>query len=221
MTLILDRITCRRSGHTVIRDLSAEIAAGQVTALRGPNGVGKSTLLRTIAGLIPPAAGDATFADLSLTRDRSAFQEQVLYAGHLDAVKPALGFRENLGLWAGLNGTDGPRVDAALAYFGLSFMADRPAGEGSAGQKRRLGLARLMVSDRPLWLLDEPTVSLDTTSVALVADLVRAHAASGGIALVATHADLGLGAIPVVQMTPPETLATPETEPDPFLAGRW
>ena len=219
MDLTLDNLACRRAGRLVYRDLGFRVGAGQAAALRGPNGVGKSTLLRQLAGLLPVAGGDARLGEVSLARDRQGFQERVAYAGHLDAVKPALSIGENLAIWAGIHGNDTARAEAALARFGLDTIAGRPAAQCSAGQKRRLGLARLLVADRPLWLLDEPTVSLDTQAAALVADLVRAHIAGGGMALIATHVDLGLGDIPTLEMTPPDSNA--QDHDDPFLAGAW
>jgi heme exporter protein A len=219
MDLTLDHLACRRAGRLIFRGLRFAVAAGQAAALRGPNGVGKSTLLRQLAGLIPVADGDARLGDVSLTRDRQGFQERVAYAGHLDAVKPALSIGENLTLWAGIHGNDPARAGAALARFGLDAIAARPAAQCSAGQKRRLGLARLLVMDRPLWLLDEPTVSLDADAARLVADLVRAHVAAGGMALIATHVDLGLGDIPTLTMTRPDVAASHQD--DPFLAGAW
>lgn len=219
MDLTLDHLACRRAGRLIFRGLQFAVAAGQAAALRGPNGVGKSTLLRQLAGLIPVADGDARLGDVSLTRDRQGFQERVAYAGHLDAVKPALSIGENLTLWAGIHGNDPARAGAALARFGLDAIAARPAAQCSAGQKRRLGLARLLVMDRPLWLLDEPTVSLDADAARLVADLVRAHVAAGGMALIATHVDLGLGDIPTLTMTRPDAAASHHD--DPFLAGAW
>ncbi len=219
MDLTLDNLACRRAGRLVYRDLRFRVGAGQAAALRGPNGVGKSTLLRQLSGLIPVAGGDARLGEISLTRDRQGFQERVAYAGHLDAVKPALSIGENLTLWAGIHGNDAARAETALARFGLDVIAARPAAQCSAGQKRRLGLARLLVADRPLWLLDEPTVSLDADAAALVADLVREHIAVGGMALIATHVELGLGDIPTLEMTPPGIDA--HHQDDPFLAGAW
>jgi heme exporter protein A len=217
--LQIESLACRRAGRLVFSGLSFRIEAGQAAALRGPNGVGKSTLLRQLAGLIPVAGGDARLGGLSLAEDRQGFQEYVAYAGHLDAVKSALGIGENLAVWAGIHGTDPARAGAALARFGLDRIATRPAGQCSAGQKRRLGLARLLVMDRPLWLLDEPTVSLDAESTALVAALVREHIEAGGMALIATHVELSLGDIPVLRMSPPG--AEVRAEDDPFLAGAW
>ncbi len=219
MDLTLNNLACRRAGRLVFRDLCFQVEAGQAAALRGPNGVGKSTLLRQLAGLIPVAGGDARLGEVSLAGDRQGFQERVTYAGHLDAVKPALSVGENLMMWAGIHGNDTARAGAALARFGLDVIATRPAAQCSAGQTRRLGLARLLVADRPLWLLDEPTVSLDADAAALVADLVREHIAAGGMALIATHVDLGLGDIPTLLMIAPE--ADTHCQDDPFLAGTW
>jgi heme exporter protein A len=219
MDLVLDNLACRRAGRLVFRDLCFRVTTGQAAAVRGPNGVGKSTLLRQLAGLIPVAGGDAQLGDTSLATNPQGFQEKIAYAGHLDAVKPALSIGENLTIWAGIHGNDTARANAALARFGLEAIATRPAAQCSAGQKRRLGLARLLVTDRALWLLDEPTVSLDAEASALVADLVRAHIANGGTALIATHVALGLGDIPILEIIPPDADASHAD--DPFLAGAW
>ena len=215
--LFLEALTCRRGGRLLYRDVTLRVPPGGAAELRGPNGVGKSSLLRQLAGLVPVAAGDAQLDGLSLARDASAFQERAAYAGHLDAVKPALSVAENLRLWAGILGAGHGRAGAALDRFGLARLADRPAAECSAGQKRRLGLARLLLADRPLWLLDEPTVSLDREGATLIAALIGEQRARGGIVVVATHVDLGLEAPSVLEMRAPG----PEVESDPFLAGAW
>ncbi len=221
-TLALERVGCRRGGRRVLGGVSVEIAPGEAVALRGPNGVGKSTLLRLLAGFLPIAEGEARIGEVRLSEDRAAFQERIAYAGHLDAVKAPLSVADNLALWAGLYGAAPAQVEAALARFGLDAIAERPAAECSAGQKRRLGLARLLLIDRPVWLLDEPTVSLDRGSAALVAELIAGHAARGGLALVATHIDLGLPGMREVTLAPPAPETAPATaEADPFLAGRW
>ena len=174
-----------RGGLRVLEGLSLDLAPGTALILRGPNGLGKTTLLRTLAGLQPPVAGQI-----------DSPPDSIAYAAHADGLKTALTARENLSFWAGIHGMAGGAgpdgVARALAALDLAGLADRPAGALSAGQKRRLGLARLLVAGRPVWIMDEPTVSLDAASVAMVADLVRSHLAGGGAALIATHADLPL-----------------------------
>ncbi len=181
MELTVSDLTVARGGVPVLAGVSFRLAAGEAALLRGPNGSGKTTLLRTLAGLQPPLAGTVSIPP-----------EEVAYAAHADGLKPTLSVAENLGFWAAVYGTRG--VAEAMARFRLDDLARRPAGALSAGQKRRLGLARLLVTGRKVWLLDEPTVSLDAGSVALFADAVRAHLAGGGLALIATHIDLGFEA---------------------------
>jgi heme exporter protein A len=158
-----------------------EVGAGEVLVLRGPNGSGKTTLLRTLAGLQPPLAGNI-----------SVSPDSIAYAGHADGIKATLTVAENLTFWAAIFGTRS--IDKALEGFDIVGLSHRPAQNLSAGQKRRLGLARLLVTGRPIWVLDEPTVSLDAASVALFAAAVERHIADGGSAIIATHADLGLDA---------------------------
>ena len=218
MNLVVENLTCRRGGRLVFSDLSFTAEAGRALLVRGPNGVGKSSLLRVLAGFVPASDGTARIGELSLSDDRTAWQEQIAYAGHLDAIKPALTVAQNLSVWAGIFGAP-ESIAPALARFGLDALADRPTAQCSAGQKRRLGLARLLVMDRPVWLLDEPTVSLDAESAALVAEMVREHCAGGGLALIATHIDLGLDDAAVLTMTP--SSETAEARQDAFLAGAW
>lgn len=179
MDVTLTNLAVARGGIAVLEGVSFRLSAGQALVLRGPNGAGKTTLLRTVAGLQPPLEGEITGTD-----------DRIAYAAHADGLKSMLSVRENLTFWARVFGQSS--VDAALTQFNLTSLEERAAGSLSAGQKRRLGLARLMVTGRPVWVLDEPTVSLDTASVALFADAVRGHLAQGGSALMATHIDLGL-----------------------------
>lgn len=189
MDLRVTDLAVARGGLPLIEGLSFAVTSGEALVLRGPNGSGKTTLLRTLAGLQPPLAGDI-----------SAPPEQMAYAAHADGLKATLSVAENLGFWAAINGQDG--VAEAMAAMNLTDLADRQAQHLSAGQKRRLGLARLMVTGRWLWVLDEPTVSLDVASVALFGDVVRAHLAQGGAALLATHIDLGLPEARVLDLGP-------------------
>lgn len=187
--LTVSDLTCARGGVPVLENLSFEVLAGQALVLRGPNGIGKTTLLRTLAGLQPPHTGT-----IDLPEGEGA------YASHADGVKAALSVVENLTFWAETYGTTVP--DQVYDWFELADLRGRLAGTLSAGQKRRLGLARLAVIGRRVLFLDEPTVSLDAFSVKGFATWVRdQHLTQGGLAVIATHIDLGLDA-PTLDLTP-------------------
>lgn len=186
--LAVHDLAVARAGVPVLQGVSFSVAAGRALVLRGPNGVGKTTLLRTVAGLQPALQGRV-----------EAAPDAVTYAAHADGVKATLSVAENLTFWARVFDTDA--VDAAITRMNLRELADRRAANLSAGQKRRLGLARLLVSGRPVWVMDEPTVSLDAASVQLFGAVVRDHLAAGGAALIATHIDLGLEA-DMLDLTP-------------------
>lgn len=192
-----------RGGARALEGVGFDLGDGEALILRGPNGIGKTTLLRTVAGLQPPVEGVVEVAT-----------DAVAYAAHADGLKGALTVAENLAFWRKVFG--GPPVAPALAAFDLSHLADRPAHALSAGQKRRLGLARLTVTGRPLWVLDEPTVSLDAASVALFAQAIRAHLGQGGAALMATHIDLGLAEARLLDLAPFRALAGPRRAPASF-----
>lgn len=189
MELSVSGLAVARGGIAVLEGVSFRLAAGRALVVRGPNGVGKTTLLRTIAGLQPALEGSV-----------SVPAENMAYAAHADGLKAVLTVEENLRFWASVYGTRD--VERALEGMDLVALRDRRAANLSAGQKRRLGLARLLVTGRALWLLDEPTVSLDAASVALFAGVVRAHLAAGGAALMATHIDLGLAEAEVLDLAP-------------------
>ena len=182
-------LACVRGGREVFRGLAFTVQAGEALVVTGPNGAGKSSLLRMVAGLVRPQQGQLELegGDVELTRG-----EHVHYLGHQDALKPSLSVRENLGFWAALLGGDGTKTDVALAAVGLGGLAQLPAVYLSAGQRRRLAVARLIAVERSIWLLDEPTSTLDAAAQAMLADLMRAHLAGHGVILVASHGPIGL-----------------------------
>lgn len=187
--LAVHELAVARGGLRAVEGVSFTLQAGEALILRGPNGIGKTTLLRCVAGLQSPVQGRIEMP-----------ADAVAYAAHADGLKSALSVAENLRFWAQVfGGSDEVR---ALEQMDLAALADRPALALSAGQKRRLGLARLLVSGRPLWVLDEPTVSLDTASVGRFVDMIRLHLSGGGAALMATHIDLGLDEARVMDLTP-------------------
>ena len=182
-------VACARGGVPILSGVSFKVDAGQALILRGSNGIGKTTLLRTLAGLQPAISGDVSYPE-----------DQGAYASHADGIKTALTVAENLAFWAEVHGTKLPPT--IFDTFDLSDLRDRMGGTLSAGQKRRLGLARLGVIGRKVLFLDEPTVSLDWLSVRLFTDwLQNTHLASGGVAVIATHIDLGLEA-PSLELEP-------------------
>lgn len=185
-----------RGGVPIIEGLSFDVAAGQALILRGANGAGKTTLLRCLAGLAPPLKGTITAPETA-------------YASHKDGVKAQLTVTENLAFWARIYGARMP--ENLMVDFDLTGLETRLAADLSAGQSRRLGLARLALTARPLLLLDEPTVSLDTASTQRFADFIQRHLAQNGCALIATHIDLGLDA-PTLDLT--AYRATPQTTGD-------
>jgi heme exporter protein A len=191
----VQNLTCERGGRRIFRDISFAAASGQVLTLEGPNGAGKSSALRILSGLLPAASGDIRMqmtAGYAVT-DSEERGKLVGWVGHNDGVKAQLTVLENARFFAALYGA---RIDVAgvLDHVGLKRLSDLPAQYLSAGQRKRLGLARLILSNRPLWLLDEPLSSLDAAGRRVAAELIGEHCDDGGIAIVATHETLGLDA---------------------------
>ena len=182
-----DGLAAFRGERLVFSGLSFRVAGGGALLLTGPNGSGKSTLLRLIAGLVRAEAGRLGWQGQDALADLSEHAARVAYLGHLDAVKPGLTVAENLGIW-GRRGA----IAGALAAVGLTPLADLPAKMLSAGQRRRLALARLALRPAPVWLLDEPTLGLDIASVERFGVMLAAHRATGGVVLAATHLPLPL-----------------------------
>jgi heme exporter protein A len=185
-------VVCVRGERVVFARISFALDDGQALVLRGTNGSGKSSLLRLMAGLLHPAKGAITWEGASIAADPEAHGARLRYVGHLDAVKPALSVAENLAFWATLaRGIAKPgAVGAGLERFGLAHLADIPARMLSAGQRRRLALARLIAAPASLWLLDEPSVSLDAESTAALGETIAEHLREGGLAVIATHGEL-------------------------------
>ena len=182
-------VTCVRGGRNVFSGLDFAASSGEVLAVTGPNGSGKTSLLRLIAGLLSPAEGRIA---LEGGEGELTLPEQAHYLGHRDALKPALSVMENLLFWRDFLGGEVFEAGASLKAVALDHAAHLPAAYLSAGQRRRLSLARLLAVRRPVWLLDEPTAALDAAGQELFAGLMRDHLARGGLIVAATHTPLGI-----------------------------
>lgn len=189
MRLIARQLTCVRGGRTIFAELDFEMRAGEALLLTGRNGAGKSSLLRLLAGLVRIAGGTV---ELEGGTEEAPLAEQAHYLGHQDALKPSMSVRENLAFWTDYLDGGGLDLQTALTEVGLGSLGHLPAAYLSAGQRRRLSLARLLTVKRPLWLLDEPTAALDTAAQTRLAELMEAHRANGGMIIAATHMPLGL-----------------------------
>jgi heme exporter protein A len=187
MRLIVEDLACVRGGRRVFRGLSCVVGAGEALLVTGPNGAGKTSFLRLIAGLLRPAAGSIRLEGLA---SGAPIGGAVHLVGHLDGVKGALSAAENLAFVRRLAGDGSEDVATALTRLGLAPLASFPARELSAGQRRRLALARLLVAPRPLWLVDEPTAALDAEGQAIFKTLAESHLSGGGMLVATTHAPL-------------------------------
>jgi len=185
--LHVSNLSVARGGMTLLSGVDFSVDAGQILVLRGANGLGKTTLLRCIAGLQDPVEGQIIAP------------ETVAYSGHADGLKGQMTVLENLAFWSSIY--HGPSPEVALDAYDLHALADRPAANLSAGQKRRLGLARMQVSGCALWVMDEPTVSLDADNVALFRTALDRHVQSGGAAVITTHIDLAIASAKLLDLT--------------------
>ena len=198
MRLRVTGLACRRGQKPIFSGISFALSGGEALLLLGPNGAGKSSLLRIMAGLLRPVAGQIV---LEGGDHDGTIAEQAHYLGHQDALKPSLSVAENLRFWTQFLGAGSGRAPLeALETVGLIELADLPAGYLSAGQRRRLSLARLICARRPVWLLDEPSSALDVNGQQRLLSVMLAHLGEGGIILAATHAPLGLGQAQVLRL---------------------
>jgi heme exporter protein A len=190
MSLSVEKLICVRSDHLVFEDVSFHVSAGEALWVRGKNGAGKSSLLRICATLLKPVQGDMKWLGESCFEDPDSYRSQFLYVGHQDALKSALTVAENLNFWAQYLG-DGT-IDHALSEFELDPLRETLTGLLSAGQKKRVNLARLLIIKAPLWILDEPFSSLDQSYIGLVKNQMDRHLEEGGTILYSTHQPLNL-----------------------------
>ena len=190
MRLVAEKLSSRRGARTLYVGLSFAAEPGEALLVTGPNGAGKTTLLRTLAGFLQPEAGNVRLEGGGDASELS-IAEQCHYVGHANAVKAGLTVAENALFWGGFLDGAAERLDTALQAFGLAALRDIPVGYLSAGQRRRAGLVRLLLAARPIWLLDEPTASLDDAAQQMLAGIVNRHLATGGLVVAATHLPLG------------------------------
>jgi heme exporter protein A len=193
MRLIADQFGAKRGGETIFSDVSFELGSGDGLVVTGPNGAGKSTLLRALAGLLPVSEGAIRLE--GGTEDFPTIAAACHYLGHENGMKKALTVFENLAFWREFLGSPHLAIDEALEMVGLDTIGHLPFGYLSTGQKRRIAIARLLVSYRPLWLLDEPTSGLDKHSEMQFIALMKAHLEDGGMIIAATHLPLGLDGV--------------------------
>lgn len=187
----LNALTVRRGGRVVFENLTASVAAGEVLILKGHNGSGKSTLLRCLAGFIPLSAGALLVNGTSVKDDPSISRYQMALSGHLNGMKTAMTLRQNLEHYKGITNGCG-NVEEAAKAFQLDALLDDELRYYSQGQQHRAGLAKLLVSGRNIWLMDEPTVGLDASNRDTLKAVMQSHIASGGLIIAATHEDLGI-----------------------------
>ena len=204
MRLIAENLGGERGGDTVFSGIGFALQDGQALVVTGPNGAGKSTLLRVIAGLLPVAEGSVRIEGVMKIEDGGEAFPSIAsachYLGHQNAMKPALSVAENLRFWRDFNGDGDVGVEEALETVGLGGIGHLPFGYLSTGQRRRAAIAKLLVSQRPLWLLDEPTAGLDKASEARFGELMTKHCGAGGMIVAATHLPLGLDGAEALRM---------------------
>ncbi len=194
-SFIASKLSCLRGQNLIFTDLDFQLSNGEALVLSGENGSGKSSLIRVLAGLIKPFHGKLTWAGENILDDMASHFDNLIYIGHQNAIKSPLTLYENLEFWANLYGDNDNlknNIDLALSTFDLTVIADNLGRVLSSGQRRRLNLARLLLSNRPLWILDEPTVGLDNKSCQYLENIIKKHRQSGGIVILSTHVGIDI-----------------------------
>ncbi|MFT6556738.1 heme ABC exporter ATP-binding protein CcmA [Sneathiella sp.] len=200
MTLHVKNLSCIRQDRLIFRELGFSLSPGSVMWIKGKNGAGKSSLLRMIAGLLRPVEGDIFWNDQNVREEPDSFVGQFHFLGHQEPLKPVFTVYENLDFWSRFHAGGRAAVDAAMDAFDLQRLRDTPARILSAGQKKRTNLARLIASPAPLWLLDEPLSSLDVHYIELFTHVLEAHVSAGGMALLATHQEIGIPSLETLNL---------------------
>ena len=197
-------LTCIRGDELIFSSLDFSISSGDALVLSGPNGSGKSSFIRVLSGLIEAAMGEIFWEGVPISEDREGYRSLVHYVGHADPIKPVLTVKEHMHFWMMMARSKQPQqdgvIEAALNAFELTPLADSPGRILSSGQRRRLNLARILLDDRPLWLLDEPTVGLDKRACARLEHVIADHRASGGMVVLSTHTGIALDAVKTLDM---------------------
>lgn len=199
MQLVAEGLAARRGGDVIFEGVGFSLTSGEGMVVTGPNGAGKSTLLRVLAGFLRPASGTVRIEDTG--SDSADIAAHAHFLSPLNAMKPALTVRENLGFWRSFGDTPWQSIEQSLDRVGLGHVIDVPFSDLSTGQRRRIAIARLFVTKKPVWLLDEPTSGLDSNAEAAFAALLADHLADGGIAIAATHLPIDVPGIKRLRFT--------------------
>jgi len=187
-----ENIRCIRGERLVLDGTGFQLADGGVMILKGANGAGKSTLLRLMAGLMRPVSGQISWDGSDIAEDATEHNQRIVYIGHADAIKPLLSVSENVSFWAELSGQAGMTPEMAMQTFSIDHLKDLPARYLSAGQRRRVGLCRMLTAGASLWLLDEPTTALDVETTEVLTGVIDRHRQGGGMVVLSTHGEMGL-----------------------------
>mgnify|MGYP002636842917 CR=1 FL=1 len=203
-----ENIRCVRGERLVLDGAGFRLADGDALILKGANGAGKSTMLRLMAGLMRPVGGQILWDDAEIADDTTGHNRRMVYVGHADAIKPLLSVYENVAFWAELSGHAGATPEAAMQTFAIDHLQDLPARYLSAGQRRRVGLCRMLTQGAQLWLLDEPTTALDQATTDVLCGVIEGHRQNGGMVVISTHGEMALAETQTLGLTHPKGLVS-------------